>query len=387
MPNHWYIARGGVREGPIAEDILLGWAADGSLRPHDLVWREGLETWARADAVPGLLAPPPLPTTVVESSTPGPPPSAGRKSPPSGMLYVLLALNFLTCLVPTVWLLAVDSLDAFPDLSGFTWARLLLGSLALALLVGPATALLGWREATRVGHRSRRPRFAATVKVALAAEMFVLAFLALLYVAQNREAISLAFGREHLKGGQVRVLGDGEEIELIGPMQTDISNQVRALLASHANVQTLRLSSVGGRLREARRIARIIKERNLRTYCSDYCASACAAAFVAGSEKILKNGARLGFHGATLRGADPVYEKAATKDYLRMLADAGASEDFLHEVQETPPEKMWYPSNARLLSEGLVDRITDGHDFAPATFEPDADDLDGDEDLDTTGDD
>jgi len=121
MPNHWYIARGGVREGPIAEDILLGWAADGSLRPHDLVWREGLEAWARADAVPGLLAPPPLPATVVESSTPGPPPSAGRKSPPSGMLYVLLALNILTCLVPTVWLLAVDSLDAFPDLSGFTW--------------------------------------------------------------------------------------------------------------------------------------------------------------------------------------------------------------------------------------------------------------------------
>jgi len=50
----------------------------------------------------------------------------------------------------------------------------------------------------------------ATVKVALAVEMFVLAFLALLYVAQNREPISLAFGRAPLRRGQVRVLGDGE---------------------------------------------------------------------------------------------------------------------------------------------------------------------------------
>jgi TM2 domain-containing membrane protein YozV len=68
MATEWFYAHGGDRRGPVSEDELKTLAADGRLRPGDLVWQAGMEAWAPARTVPGLLpppspdAPPPLPS-------------------------------------------------------------------------------------------------------------------------------------------------------------------------------------------------------------------------------------------------------------------------------------------------------------------------------------
>jgi TM2 domain-containing membrane protein YozV len=67
MATEWFFAHGSDRRGPVSEDEIKALAADGRLRPDDLVWQAGMEAWTPAVNVPGLLpptgpgAPPPLP--------------------------------------------------------------------------------------------------------------------------------------------------------------------------------------------------------------------------------------------------------------------------------------------------------------------------------------
>jgi len=50
----WYYARDNKQMGPVSAAELKRLASLGQLRPHDLVWREGLSEWAPAHSVRGL---------------------------------------------------------------------------------------------------------------------------------------------------------------------------------------------------------------------------------------------------------------------------------------------------------------------------------------------
>lgn len=57
----WHLARGGEPRGPLPASKLIALAGEDKLDPTDLVWRPGFLGWRKADEVPGLLIPPPLP--------------------------------------------------------------------------------------------------------------------------------------------------------------------------------------------------------------------------------------------------------------------------------------------------------------------------------------
>jgi hypothetical protein len=62
MPEiQWWYAHGGEQLGPVSPADLRQLAANGSLAPTDLVWREGMPQWAPAGRVKGL-----FPETVAE---------------------------------------------------------------------------------------------------------------------------------------------------------------------------------------------------------------------------------------------------------------------------------------------------------------------------------
>ena len=52
--TQWYCHIGGRRYGPIPEDELKKWIAQGRVRPSDPVWTEGMPNWSAASAVPGF---------------------------------------------------------------------------------------------------------------------------------------------------------------------------------------------------------------------------------------------------------------------------------------------------------------------------------------------
>lgn len=50
----WYYAQNDEQLGPVSAAALREMAVQGRLRPHDLIWREGMQRWAPAHKVRGL---------------------------------------------------------------------------------------------------------------------------------------------------------------------------------------------------------------------------------------------------------------------------------------------------------------------------------------------
>ena len=53
----WYAQLGGQRYGPVSEDEMKSWIAQGRVRPTDFVWSEGMPNWVAAGvafAQPGV---------------------------------------------------------------------------------------------------------------------------------------------------------------------------------------------------------------------------------------------------------------------------------------------------------------------------------------------
>jgi hypothetical protein len=57
MSDLWYYTQNGQQAGPLSEADLKRLATTGGLKPTELVWKEGMPEWTRADLVPGLFPP------------------------------------------------------------------------------------------------------------------------------------------------------------------------------------------------------------------------------------------------------------------------------------------------------------------------------------------
>jgi len=68
--SDWYYLSGSEQNGPVAESDLQHFFATGQLPAETLVWRDGMENWAAAGQVPGLIPPPALPPLPVVTPKP-----------------------------------------------------------------------------------------------------------------------------------------------------------------------------------------------------------------------------------------------------------------------------------------------------------------------------
>ena len=53
----WYAQVGGQRYGPVSDEEIRAWYAQGRVKPVDYVWSEGMANWAQAGAVLGAAQP------------------------------------------------------------------------------------------------------------------------------------------------------------------------------------------------------------------------------------------------------------------------------------------------------------------------------------------
>jgi len=124
--RQWFIGRGGKQEGPYADERLRGLIAGGSVTADTLVWTQGMNAWAKASEVPGLMFGVPRPPAL----TPGSAPAVGYASGATGPLSthvrvwplfgraIVVAIAQLT-IIPAPWVLPsfyrwfVDQID-FP---------------------------------------------------------------------------------------------------------------------------------------------------------------------------------------------------------------------------------------------------------------------------------
>jgi GYF domain 2 len=59
VADEWYYADNAQQKGPVPVTVLREMAANGILKPTDLVWTEGMSQWAPASATRGIFRPPP----------------------------------------------------------------------------------------------------------------------------------------------------------------------------------------------------------------------------------------------------------------------------------------------------------------------------------------
>lgn len=162
---------------------------------------------------------------------------------------------------------------------------------------------------------------------------------------------------------------NGRDLRFYGDFGDGAAERVRAILATHPRIARVHLTSDGGLVDEARAVAGLIAERGLATYVPDTCVSACTLAFVAGRERYVMLGAKLGFH-APFETDDAGREiQVDGAEEARDYVAAGVSTEFVDVALRTPSTEIWYPDAKRLLGAGVVTATVDSAYFPDSTLD------------------
>ncbi|WP_158255411.1 GYF domain-containing protein [Rhodopseudomonas palustris] len=164
------------------------------------------------------------------------------------------------------------------------------------------------------------------------------------------------------------VINDGRELELVGGITFGAAKDLESFADALSSLKTVRLTSNGGRISEAARIAAQIRKRGLNTYVPTYCVSACTIAFLGGQQRLVGTSAKLGFHQPDFPGISAEDRRELIAEEERRLTSLGVSPAFARKVNSTPPSDMWFPTLSELKSGGLVTKTLDIDD-SPVSYE------------------
>lgn len=155
---------------------------------------------------------------------------------------------------------------------------------------------------------------------------------------------------------------EGGVLAFAGSIELGVTRNLARILAEDNAIATITLHSDGGNVYEARGMARLIRESGLDTRVDILCSSACTAAFIGGKRRIIKRGARLGFHQYRVDAdyavwvADP--EKEQERD-RQLYAASKVAPWFLEKMFERQANEMWFPPLADLLRAGVVHEVAE----------------------------
>jgi hypothetical protein len=223
-----------------------------------------------------------------------------------------------------------------------------------------------WRAATRY-KRSGRSFWggAAKVAVALAALQFVYVWV-FAVGPQILETYEMATGDAAFGPHEFNLLADGQMLDFYGGIKFGIAREFESLLHENKGVTTVRLSSIGGRIREAQKMSDIVKARGLATYVVEECLSACTVVFLGGKERFLLEGALLGFHQPSFRGMTAHDKTIAIAEEEARLRTFGLSKSFVERANSASPDDMWYPEQDELVREKVVTWIVPAQPSNPS---------------------
>ena len=167
--------------------------------------------------------------------------------------------------------------------------------------------------------------------------------------------------------------------DTVGDIAYEDIDALRSILSRHeGRLDTMRLTSDGGYIEAAYEMAAILSDYGLKTEVEGECSSACAIIFVAGSERRMNKGGRIGLHPSSwgvdsMRSyyedwredsgwkdefafAEWVYDEGqrdANKLIAHLLAH-GVAPDFALKVVAQGMGTMWYPTRKEMEAAGFL---------------------------------
>lgn len=168
------------------------------------------------------------------------------------------------------------------------------------------------------------------------------------------------WARERAARYSLTVSPDRIRLHLKGSIEPGLSGALSELLAANKSVRALVLESTGGHIYEGRAVAKLVLARRLDTHVERICASACTTAYLAGANRTLAPGGRIGFHqyAFTPGFGTPIDNRKEEQEKDRaFFAARGVSPAFLGTIFDTPHTSIWFPETGELLNAGVVHEI------------------------------
>lgn len=235
---------------------------------------------------------------------------------------------------------------------------------SIAMLIGwpialafSAWAIVGtWRAASAYRRMEGSLLWASLARLSLiGATVQLLASALIGFAPQAGEFWQLARGRDPIGQATLTLSPDGRSVRLDGPIGMGDATRLQRLLAGAPQpVREFELVSPGGRIFEAERMVTLVRQAGASTRAVGGCESACTLVFLAGAQRQLMPGARLGFHRASSGTYNPVFDEAANRELAATYRDMGLPDYFIERTLRTPPQGMWYPKDEELVAHALV---------------------------------
>jgi GYF domain 2 len=299
MADAWYLFDGARQLGPLSLDELKHLLrVQISSAVH--VWREGLAEWVRPADLPEFApaVPPPIPTISESEGGQG---AADPLATKPHRFNNFIARNWRGefSLATTYWLfgflgnlfaglLAVAVIAAFQSGGGYQPTAIFAAILLTWVGIGVVAVWQSvgvWRSANRhIKARviaGKKSPWATLAKVAV-----VLGILRLgaTFVSsggpQLWETGRMSFlGDPGIPAYAIRAMRNGTEAEITGGFKYGLTDDFLKIFGASPQIKVVHLDSLGGRVGEAIKLNKVIRDKGLDTYVSSRCASACTVAF------------------------------------------------------------------------------------------------------------
>jgi hypothetical protein len=240
-------------------------------------------------------------------------------------------------------------------LSLSTLSMLVLVFLALSGLVWLWSMVGIWRSAGRHPDRGGNVFWTGAARIRVALAVLGATGRVYGYLLQTREYAQLASGRDPMgPPAELRTEASGETLTLVGAITVGTGDRFERSLSQAPRVKLVRLSSPGGRILEAQRIAAAIRRRKLDTRVDDLCASACTFVLLAGANRTANEDARIGFHQPSFPGLTPEQNAGAIEAMRSAYRRAGIEDGFVRRAMTTPAVSIWYPDMREMIDAHVI---------------------------------
>ena len=153
---------------------------------------------------------------------------------------------------------------------------------------------------------------------------------------------------------------EADRLKADGPIYPGSAARLATMLEKNPSVRVIELSSPGGRVREAVRMAKLIEERGLDTMIRRECHSACVTVFAAGTRRVMHRNAVVGLHSAwsPYSDDDAMIEKA-NREFEEHLHRKGVEPRFPMVGNWRPGDELWINSARQAYIAGLATAVVE----------------------------
>lgn len=214
-----------------------------------------------------------------------------------------------------------------------------------------------WRSASAYLRQDGTPLWGWLARISLVLGTLQLAASVLFgFLPSLGEYSQMARGIDPIGQAKFSFSPDGRSLRLDGVIGMGDGERLQALLASDAakGLKRVELSSPGGRVREAERMATALKAHRQEARAVGTCASACTLVFLAGEPRHLAPEAQLGFHRASTGTYNPVFEELANQQLAKTYRELGLPQPLIDKTLATPSRSMWFAPREELQAYSLI---------------------------------